>query len=84
MIVNKWRVKRTDDNCVLVEIDKTVDITGLEFSLINDHRQKILSMKVTSHEISICSDLQRPTYAQLGSTMKYVDGSGREYYSTLT
>lgn len=83
MIRDKWTVKRENDNCVHAHIDESVDITDLEFSLINDLRQKILTMKVTSHEVYVCSELARPTYAQLGDSMKYVDGSGSEYYKQV-
>jgi hypothetical protein len=80
VMMDKWKVARENDNCVHAIIDESVDITGLEFSLVNDLRQKIVTMKVTCHEIYLCSELNRPTYAQLGDSMKYVDGSGSEYY----
>lgn len=81
MIVNKdWVVKSEGEECVHVHINTDVDIKDLEFKLIDSERKTICSMKVTSYEIYLCSNVGYPMFAQLGDNLKYVDGSGVVFY----
>jgi hypothetical protein len=66
--------------CVHVVINEDVSIEGLEFKLLDDERKVINSMKVNSREIYLCVSLAKPEFVQLGDSVKYVDGSGKEVY----
>jgi hypothetical protein len=77
---DSWSVTADTEHCVHIIIDNTVDITDLELTLINDVRIPILKMKVDSREITICTHTEKPMFAQLGNSVKYVFGSGKEYY----
>jgi hypothetical protein len=83
MLANEWQVIAEDDECVLVTIDEEVDITGLELILINDVRTPIVKLKVNSREIHICSHTEKPMFAQLGNSVKYVKGSGKSMYNNV-
>jgi len=83
MILNKdWSVfvDRESEMCVHAHLEDSVDISNLEFSLIDDERKVMVKTKVTSREIYICCNIKKPTFAQLGDCVKYVDGSGFETY----
>jgi len=87
MILNKdWSVAVVDvtEMCVHAHIADYVDITNLEFSLIDDERKPLVKMKVTCREIYLCCNVKKPTFAQLGDCVKYVNGSGHETYGTNT
>jgi hypothetical protein len=77
---DSWSVTADTEHCVHIIIDNTVDITDLELTLINDVRIPILKMKVDSREITICTHTEKPMFVQLGNSVKYVFGSGKEYY----
>jgi hypothetical protein len=81
MILKDWQVIAESDECVLVTIDESVDINGLELTLISDTRTPILKLKVTCREIHICSHTEKPMFAQLGNSVKYVKGSGKSMYT---
>ena len=78
-----WSLK-TENNekgtCVHVIINDDVKIEGLVFSLIDEQRHVITTIKVSSREIYMCTDLATPTFVMLGECVKYVDGSGYETY----
>ncbi len=80
MLGKEWQVVAENDECVLVTINDDVDIENLELTLINDVRTPILKLKVNSREIHICSHTEKPMFAQLGNSVKYVKGSGKEMY----
>lgn len=85
MILNKdWSVivDSTTEMCVHAHIQDDVDISNLEFSLIDDERKPLVKMKVTCREIYLCCNIKKPTFAQLGDCVKYVDGTGYETYKT--
>jgi hypothetical protein len=81
MNLQDWTAKVENGNCVHVYINKDQNLEDLEFTLISDTRVPIMKMKVTNHEIYVCSRIEKPLFAQLGNCVKYVDGSGTEYYS---
>ncbi len=80
MLSNNWQVIAENDECVLVTINDDVDIEGLELTLINDVRLPIVKLKVNTREIHICSHTEKPMFAQLGNSVKYVKGSGKSMY----
>jgi hypothetical protein len=81
MINNEWQVVAESDECVFITIDESVDLEGLELTLINDVRIPIVKLKVNSREIHICSHTEKPMFAQLGNSVKYVKGSGKSMYN---
>lgn len=80
MLGKEWQVVAESDECVLVTIDESVDLDGLELTLISDVRIPIVKLKVNSREIHICSHTEKPMFAQLGNSVKYVKGSGKSMY----
>lgn len=81
MLNNEWQVIAENDECVLVTISDEVNLENLELTLISDTRTPILKMKVNSREIHICSHTEKPMFAQLGNSVKYVKGSGKAMYN---
>jgi hypothetical protein len=84
MIANKdWSINtetKDGQTCVHAHISDSLDISGLEFSLLDEERKLIVRMKVNSHEIYFCTAIGEPMFAQLGDSVKYVDGSGADFY----
>lgn len=80
MLGKEWHVVAESDECVLVTIADDVDLEGLELTLISDVRIPIVKLKVNSREIHICSHTEKPMFAQLGNSVKYVKGSGKAMY----
>jgi hypothetical protein len=80
MLGKEWYVVAESDECVLVTISDDVDLEGLELTLISDVRIPIVKLKVNSREIHICSHTEKPMFAQLGNSVKYVKGSGKAMY----
>jgi hypothetical protein len=77
---NDWEVIAETDECVLVTINEDVPLEGLELTLINDVRTPIVKLKVNTREIHICSHTEKPMFAQIGTSVKYVKGSGKSMY----
>ena len=75
-----WSVTAETEHCVHVTIDESVDLANLELTLISDVRIPIVKVKVESRDIKICSQTEKPMFAQLGDSVKYVKNSGYEYY----
>ena len=78
-----WSVKvetNEDETCVHAHLKPELDITDLNFLLLDEERKLIVRVKVTSHEINFCTYVGNPIFAQLGDCVKYVDGSGVDYY----
>ena len=80
MLGKEWSVVAETDECVLVTIDDSVSLDGLELTLINDVRIPIIKLKLNSREIHICSHTNKPMFAQIGNCVKYVEGSGKSMY----
>ena len=81
MLSTEWNVVAESDECVLVQIGEDIDLTDLELHLISDTRTPIVKLKVNMREIHICSHTEKPMFAQLGNSVKYVRGSGKSMYS---
>jgi len=81
MTGSEWEVTAENDNCVLVKIGESVDLTDLELTLISDIRMPIVKLKITTREIHICSHTEKPMFAQIGNSVKYVKGSGSSMYN---
>lgn len=80
---NDWTVKseiKDEKTCVHVHINDNVDLTNLFLHLLDDERKLIVELKVTSSEIYFCTAIGKPMFAELGHNVKYVDGTGAEFY----
>ena len=81
---NSWTVKteiKDEHTCVHAHILPEVNIDNLDFTIMDENRIPILTMKVTSYEIYFCVSFSRPMFAKLGDCVRYVDGSGAELYA---
>jgi hypothetical protein len=83
MLSTEWSVVAESDECVLVQIGEDIDLTDLELTLISDTRTPIVKLKVNMREIHICSHTEKPMFAQLGNSVKYVKGSGKSMYQNV-
>lgn len=77
---DKWDILVDDGGMVHLDIDDIIDVNDLTLTLISDVRIPITSLKVTSHNMSFPMNVCKPTFAQLGDSVKYVTGSGNEFY----
>lgn len=66
--------------CIHVIINDNVPIDNLVFRLLDEDRKPIAVTKVASREIYLCTSLAKPEFAELGDSVKYVEGSGKEFY----
>ena len=87
MLDKDWTIKAEENEhgkCVHVLINESINIEDLMFSLLDDERHIIVNMKVTSREIYLCSNTDKPEFAKLGDCVKYVSGTGAETYKNVT
>lgn len=75
-----WTVTADGDECVHIIINDDVDITDMELMLLSDTRSSIIKMKLNMRDIHICTHTNKPMFAQIGHSVKYVKNSGAEYY----
>lgn len=75
-----WNVVADGDACVHITINDDVDITNMELVLLSDTRSSIINMKLHNRDIYICTHTNKPMFAQIGHSVKYVKNSGSEYY----
>jgi len=75
-----WSVVADGDECVHITINDDVDITNMELMLLSDTRSSIIKMKLNNRDIYICTHTNKPMFAQIGHSVKYVKNSGAEYY----
>jgi len=80
MLLSKWDVVAETEQCVLVTIDEDVDLTNLELTIIDEFRIPVIKLKVNTRDISICLQTGKPMFAQLGNSVKYITGSGKNSY----
>ena len=86
MVLKDWTIKveiNEKGTCVHVHIDKDISIEGLELELIDSERKSVLTMKVLSYEIYVCTSVEEPLFAKIGNCVKYIDGSGYETYHDI-
>lgn len=79
-----WSVIADGDECVHIIINENVDITDMELVILSDTRSSIIKMKLNSYDIHICTHTDKPMFAQIGHSVKYVKNSGAEYYENET
>lgn len=80
---SSWSVTtaiKEGETCVHIHIVESLDITNLELLILDEDRKPIVRMKVMDREIYFCMMIGNPMFAQLGDCIRYVDGSGSEFY----
>lgn len=77
---DKWDISVDAEGMVHLDIDDVIDIDDLTLTLISDVRIPIISLKVTSYHMLFPMNICKPTFGQLGDSVKYVSGSGNEFY----
>lgn len=75
-----WSVIAENDDCILVKIEESVDLNGLELIIKDDYRIAIVKLKLETHEVRICTYTGKPMFAEIGHSVKYVDKSGSKLY----
>lgn len=82
-----WTLKveehKEHGTCIHVIINDDVCIENLMFKLLDHERKLITVSKVTSREIYLCTSLAKPEFVELGDCVKYVTGSGKEFYKNI-
>ena len=85
MLNKDWSLK-TEENkdkgtCIHIIINEDVSIEGLVFKLLDEERKIITETQVVSRDICMCVSLSTPEFVQIGDSVKYVDGSGVDFYN---
>lgn len=83
---SSWTVKtetKDGETCVHAHISPEVNIENLDFTIMDENRIPILTMKVNNHEIYFCTSIGKPMFAKLGDCVRYVDGTGSEIYNEV-
>ncbi len=83
MKMQNWSAKAIDESCIAVDISEDVDISDVSFTVFNEYRSAIIKMKVSDRHFSVCAKNERPTFVQLGDSVRYVEGSGYEAYELI-
>lgn len=83
MELHDWDVKTKGDSCVHITINEDVDIKEMELVLLSETRAPIIKMKVSSRDIFLCWHIEKPMFVQIGHSVKYVSGSGGEFYKDV-
>lgn len=78
-----WRVFADGGDCVHVSINDGVDISDQELLILSDIRSQMVKLKLTDREINICALTDKPMFAQIGHSVKYINGSGRQFYDDV-
>ena len=80
---NNFKAIAIDANNVRVQFDESADIAGLEVVLINKLREPVLRQKVVAHSMTLQGETAYPMFVQVGTTVKYVEGSGHSEYCEI-
>jgi hypothetical protein len=77
---DKWNICVDVEGNIHLAIQDVIDITDLSLTFISDVRIPITTFKITSYNMVFPFNVCKPTFAQLGDSVKYVTGSGNEFY----
>jgi len=78
-----WHVQTEGNACVHITINKDVLLTDVELVLLNENRTPIIKMKVRNRDIFLCCHTENPMFVQIGHSVKYVTGSGADFYKDI-
>jgi hypothetical protein len=83
MELHDWDVQAEGDECVHIIIGEEIDINDMDLVLLSETRTPIIKMKVNSREIFLCCHTEKPMFVQIGHSVKYVTGSGADFYKDV-
>jgi len=84
MELNDWNVDIDEDKKIHVVINDNVNIDGLSIILLSEKRTLIQKIDIDSRNMQIsCEDLEMPIFAQINHSVKYVLGSGGNFYKDI-
>ena len=78
-----WDVQIQENDCLHITINEDIDLKDLDLVLLNETRTPILKMKINSRDIVLCCHTENPVFAQIGHSVKYVLGSGNDFYKDV-
>lgn len=78
-----WDVQAEGDECVHITINENVLLTDIDLVLLSETRTPIIKMKVNTRDIFLCCHTEKPMFVQIGHSVKYVTGSGGEFYKDV-
>jgi hypothetical protein len=78
-----WCVQAEGDECVHITINDDVLLTDMDLVLLSETRTPIIKMKVNTREIFLCCHTEKPMFVQIGHSVKYVTGSGGDFYKDV-
>lgn len=86
--IEKIKAFTLNDNCVSVEIDGSLDRDFLTLRLLGENRNLLTSIVKPEYSVEICVFTDKPMFVELINgnehTVKYVTGSGTDYYKPET
>jgi hypothetical protein len=82
-----WKVSTIDNNCIKISIDPDLSLEGSFLKILGSERNLLTSIKPDSFEVEFCTYTGRPMFVELhtpeGVSVKYVEGSGKDFYINL-
>lgn len=82
--LSDWRATSDGKDCVDIEISEDVEIDGAKIRFLGKNREPLVDMKVNTRTIHLCLNIGNPTFVELhtkgGVSVRYIEGSGVEYY----
>lgn len=79
-----WKVSVINDNCIKIIIDPDLSLEGTSIKILGSERNLLDIVKPESFEIDFCAYTGRPMFVELhtpsGVSVKYVEGSGKDFY----
>jgi len=78
-----WCVQAEGNECVHITINEDVLLTDMELVLLSETRTPIIKMKVNNRDIFLCCHTENPMFVQIGHSVKYVTGSGADFYKDV-
>lgn len=81
-----WSIRAEGEECVHITIDESINLSGdteQELVILSETRTPIMKLKLNSHDIFLCCHTEKPMFAQIGHSVKYVSGSGYDFYKDV-
>jgi hypothetical protein len=79
-----WEVSIINDNCIKINIDQDLSLEGSIIKILGSERNLLFTINPESFEIEFCTYTGRPMFVELhtpfGVSVKYVQGSGKDFY----
>ena len=83
-VLKDWKVSALHENCIKINIDPDLDLEGSSIKILGSERNLLTVISPDSYEIQFCTYTGRPMFVELhtpsGVSVKYVQGSGKDFY----